>query len=192
MSPIGCQLRPVRPSDAAALAHILVTANEHTFRGIVPDQCLEFTEAQSAANWHRSLTAGIPREDFFVLIERAGHQPVGYVWARPSDDADYRAELRHLNIVPAHQRQGIGRLLVREAVVHLAALGIHSLSVETLRCNPNRAFYERLGAQYLSERPHDWDGVIMPMCRYGWADTRLLQVSRTVSNTSVANNPPLH
>ena len=178
MSGMSCQLRPVGPSDAAALAHILVTANERTFRGIVPDQCLDFTEAQSAANWHRSLTAGIPPDDFFVLVERAGDQPLGYVWARPSDDVAYRAELRHINIVPLHQGQGIGRLLVREAAVHLAARGIHSLWVETLRCNPNRAFYERLGAQYLSERPHDWDGVILPMCRYGWRDTAPLQMPR--------------
>src|SRR6185436_12142252 len=99
------------------------------------------------------------------------------IWVRPSDDVTYRAELKQINIVPSHQRQGIGRLLVREAVAHLAARGIHSLWVETLRCNPNRAFYERLGAQYLSERPHDWDGVILPMCRYGWPDTRPLQIA---------------
>ena len=161
------ELRPVCPSDAASLAHILVTANERAFRGIVPDRCLEFTEAQSTANWYRCLTGDVPPDDFFVLVERAGDPPAGYVWAGPSSDASYRGQLRQINILAAHQRQGIGWLLVGEAAVHLAARGIHSLWVETLRCNPNRAFYERLGAQFLSERPHDWDGVILPMCRYG-------------------------
>ena len=176
MSGIDWQFRPVFPSDAAALAHILVTANERAFRGIVPDQCLDFTEAQSAANWNRTLTAGLPPDDFFVLIERAGEPSIGYVWARPSDDARYRGELKHINILPAHQRQGIGRRLVRETAVHLAARGIDALWVETLRCNPNRPFYERLGAQYLGERPYDWDGVVLPACRYGWIDTRPLQM----------------
>src|SRR5690348_4910997 len=93
MPGMSWKLRPVGPTDAAVLAHILVTANERTFRGIVPDQCLDFTEAQSTANWHRTLTAGIPRGDFFVLIEAAGDQPAGYVWAGPSDDASYRGQL---------------------------------------------------------------------------------------------------
>jgi ribosomal protein S18 acetylase RimI-like enzyme len=169
------QFRPVAPADAAVLAHILITANEHAFRGIVPDQCLDFTEAQSAANWHRTLAAGLPPDDFFLLIERAGDSPAGYIWAGPSpDDACYRGQLRQINILPAHQRQGLGRLLVREAAAQLAARGIHAVWAETLRCNPNRAFYERLGAQYLGERPYDWDGVVLPACRYGWTDTRLL------------------
>ena len=185
------QLRPVGPSDAAALAHILVTANERAFRGIVPDQCLNFTEPQSAANWHRALTAGLPPDDFFVLIERADEPPVGYVWAGPSDDAGFRGQLRQINILPAYQRQGIGRLLVREAAAHLVARGIQSLWVETLRCNPNRLFYERLGAQYLGERPYDWDGVILPMCRYGWSDTRPLQLS-CVTGSAIADNPSRH
>lgn len=35
--------RHVLPTDAAALAHILVTANDHAFRGLIPDQCLTFS-----------------------------------------------------------------------------------------------------------------------------------------------------
>jgi hypothetical protein len=64
-------------------------------------------------------------------------------------------------------------------VVHvadrLAAQGISSLRVEVLRANPNRGFYERLGARYLDEHPYEQDGVVLPMCVYGWADTRALR-----------------
>lgn len=169
------RLRPVNPSDAATLAHILITANEHTFRGIVPERCLDFTEAQSAANWRRSLTQEPPPEEIFDIIESAAGQCVGYVWAGPTDDARYRGELKQIMILPSHQRRGLGRLLMRHAAAHLAEQGIQSMQVEVLRCNPNRAFYERLGARYLGERPYDWDGVIMPMCRYGWTDTLALR-----------------
>ena len=165
------RLRPVTPSDAAALAHILTTANAHAFRGIVPDQCLAFTEAESAANWQRTLDNGIPPGEIFDLVEGPDDQPVGYVWARPSDDATYHARLGQIMILPSHQRQGIGRSLVQHAARHFADQGIRSMDVEVLRCNPNRAFYERLGARHLDERPYDWDGVILPMCRYGWTDT---------------------
>src|SRR5437867_3430788 len=62
----------------------------------------------------------------------------------------------------------------RGIVPHRAGLAIFNMRVEVLRCNPNRAVYEKLGAASISERPFDWDGVILPMCSYGWADTRYL------------------
>jgi hypothetical protein len=48
------------------------------------------------------------------------------------------------------------------------------MRVEVLRVNPNRGFYERLGARYVAERDYDWDGVVLTMCLYGWADLRPL------------------
>jgi hypothetical protein len=56
----------------------------------------------------------------------------------------------------------------------LADRGIHSLRVEVLRVNPHRGFYERMGARYLTDHDHDWNGVVLPECVYGWADTRVL------------------
>jgi GNAT superfamily N-acetyltransferase len=156
------------------LAHVLVTANLATYRGLVPEQCLTFTEAESAANWSRSLSAGLPPGDFMYLVEDGTHGGViGYGWAGPTqEDFTYRAELRQISLLPAYQRRGIGRLLVRQIARRLRdEQGIGSLRVEVLRCNPNRPFYERLGARFVSERPHDWDGVTLPMCLYGWQDT---------------------
>jgi hypothetical protein len=67
----GITLRPVTPDDANALAHVLITANETAFRGLVPDQCLTFTEAESAANWRRFLAGeGLPDGDFAVVLVR--------------------------------------------------------------------------------------------------------------------------
>ena len=64
--------RDARAGDAEALAHILVTANEAAFRGRIPDQCLAFTEAESAANWRRTLLEGLPPDDFLVIAELPG------------------------------------------------------------------------------------------------------------------------
>lgn len=59
VSSLPLLIRDVVPDDADALAHILITAEEHTFRGLVPDACLQSTEAESAANWKRFLTRGL-------------------------------------------------------------------------------------------------------------------------------------
>jgi len=164
-------LRNVRVGDAEALAHILITANEAAFRGRVPEQCLTFTETESAANWRRMLAAGLPTEDVFVVAEPSGGTPVGYAWGGPNDDPAYRGELRQIAVLPSAQGNGIGRRLVSHVAGYLAAEAIHSLRVEVLLVNPNRGFYERLGARYLAEHDYDWDGVVLPMGVYGWADT---------------------
>ena len=56
----------------------------------------------------------------------------------------------------------------------LAAHGIWSLRVGTLRVNPNRPFYARLGAEYLYDRPYAEGGFVEPECVYGWRDTHHL------------------
>jgi hypothetical protein len=41
-----------------------------------------------------------------------------------------------------------------------------------LECNPNRTFYEKLGAQLINTHPHDWNGINLTMCVYKWHDIR--------------------
>ena len=165
-------LRDVAPGDAAALAHVLVTANEHAYRGVVPDQCLNFTEAESAANWKRPLTDGLAAGEFMLIAETAGPAVVAYAWGSAhAMDARFDGQLKQLNVLPEHQGRGLGRLLVGHVATRLAREhGARSMCVETLHCNPNRPFYERLGAVFVSRRDFDWDGVVLPMCLYGWTD----------------------
>ncbi len=167
-------LRPVTFDDPEALAHILITANESAFRGLVPDQCLTFTEAESAANWRKTFTEeGLPSGDEFLTVaETAAREVVGYVWGGVKDDGD--GIVRILMVLPAYQRRGVGRLLVSHVAERLAEKGIHRMTVEVLSVNPNRLFYEHIGATYVSEAPYDWDGVPMVSCLYQWADTSAL------------------
>lgn len=172
-------LRDVVAGNAGALAHVLVTANEHAFRGRVPDQCLESTEAESAANWQRFLAQGLPSGDLMVVAHTPAGTVIGYTWASPHpEDTVYRGEIRQLSVLPTYQRRGIGRRLVCHLARRLAEQHIDSLRVEVLRVNPNRIFYERLGGIFVAEHPYDWDGVTLASCVYGWADTRSLLVGQ--------------
>lgn len=131
-------------------------------------------EAKSAANWRNSMTHDSAAGAILLAAEDDG-EVVGYAIGRPSsDDPSYGAELVALHVLPSRQGRGIGRLLVKAVAARLAAQGIYSLCVGTLRVNPNRPFYERLGGQYLYEREYDEGGFVQPECIYGWKDTRVL------------------
>jgi ribosomal protein S18 acetylase RimI-like enzyme len=173
-------LRDVTVNDASALAHVLITGNEAAFRGRVPDRCLEFTEAESAANWHKFLaTEGVPEGDVFVAACTASGEVVGYIWGGLHDsDSIYRGEIRAIYILPAFQGRGIGRWLICHAAAHFTGRGIDTMRVEVLRVNPNRLFYERMGAIFVEEHPYDWDGSLQSSCVYGWRDIGALQADR--------------
>ena len=165
-------LRELVPSDAAALAHILISANEAVFRGRVPDRCLEFTEAESAANWGRFFAQGIPTGDFMLGVQGENGQLVAYAWASAFDDAAYRGELRQIMVLPAFQQQGLGKRLLCRVVQRLLDVEISSLRVDVLQVNPSREFYAHMGGTIIAEGSYDWDGVMLPQLTYGWTDTR--------------------
>src|SRR5829696_9045173 len=135
--PPHVRLRDVAVGDGAALARILIAANDSAFRGLVPPRCLAFTEVESTSNWRKTLTAGLPPGDFLLVAESPLGVPVGYAWGGPSaDDPVYGGELRQISVWPADQRRGIGRLLVGGVAGRLANRGIAGMSVEVLRINP--------------------------------------------------------
>ena len=161
-------------SDASTLAYLLVTSNE-SFRGHVPDQCLAFTEEKSAANWRKFLSGGLHKSHSIFIARIPSGIPVGYAWGCSTEnDPGYAGELKQISVLPDYHRMGIGRALVQEVARRLAVRGIYSLSVHVLEVNPNRVFYERLGAVYVSQHPYDWDGFITPEYVYGWQNTQVL------------------
>jgi ribosomal protein S18 acetylase RimI-like enzyme len=156
--------------DAEVLAEVMIAALRGAFQGIVPDHILEWPD--SVTNWRRGFAEGFGDGVFLDVALADDGMVVGYVMGGLSGDAAYQGEVISLMVLPTYQGKGVGGMLVRHVAKRLAERGIHSLCVKVIRSNPNRIFYERLGGQYVSEHPYDWDGVLMPECLYGWKDTR--------------------
>jgi len=159
----------------------MIDATIGAFTGIVPDHCLWWISyEESAANWRRTLReGGLDEGDCLIVAEEQRGEVVGFALARVvHDDPSYRSELRVLSVSPAFQRSGVGRALVRHVAAHFERAGICSMLVRVLTTNPNRAFYERLGARLLRVEPYEWSGVAMEEEVYGWSDlTALVAVS---------------
>lgn len=182
-------IRPANIYDCPALGDILVSANEDTFRGLVPDKSLEWTPEQSAHNWKRSFRDdGLLKEgEYIIVAETEKDGVVGFAMlgeTSPTDtasqpiDEKFTHELVSIQVAPKWQGQGIGRLLVGQVASEVQAQGATSLLVRVLRENPNRAFYERLEAVQLATQPYDWDGFKTKLLIYGWDDITQLSTAQ--------------
>ena len=167
------------------MARILISATQHAFRGRVPNRCLEWiTPEESAANWVKYLKSEehLAGEDFLFVIEPKSHGVIGLALLNKRSDSDdshdfdvFSWELRTLQVDPAWQRQGIGRRLVSRVAAQVWQEGARHLLVRVLAENPNRAFYERLGARRLGTKPYDWEGYQTEEILYGWDDINRLR-----------------
>jgi GNAT superfamily N-acetyltransferase len=184
---INIHVRPAHIDDCSALGQITVTATQDAFRGLVSEQALNWlTPEQSAANWAKNFQGENELEegDYIFVAESEQGEVVGFVMmsgTRPNDaptqqiKEHYAHELFSLQVHQDWQRKGIGRLLVARAAEELHNQGVTHLLVGVLAENPNRVFYERLGAKQLASRPYDWSGYKTEVILYGWDDIENLR-----------------
>jgi ribosomal protein S18 acetylase RimI-like enzyme len=172
-------IRDARVEDTPALADTVIEPIVTTFRGLVPDQCLSWiTRDESIANWQRWFWHDRHDGQFLLVAELINAGVVGCALGGPQiADPQFAGELYLLGVLPAYQGQGIGRNLVAAVAARLSRQGIQSMQVRVLSINPNRHFYERLGAQYVGEQPYDWNGVLFTEALYHWPDITCLLIS---------------
>lgn len=184
-------IRPATYEDRFALARILIDATESAFRGRVPDRCLGWlTVEESAGNWGLNFENGVLRAGEHLYVAKvAGTDVIGLAMAGGrSPEAveaveaaqDYPHELRVLQVDPAWQRRGVGRRLVATIAEALALEGGSKLLVGILAENPNRGFYERLGARLIGTRPYNWEGYLTEELLFAWDDLSALLPGRRV------------
>lgn len=171
-------IRPATVEDRYALARVIVDATYDAFRGVAPDESVEtLTVEESAANWAKTLRED---QDAVILVaDVAGLDVIGFVMVGSvrSDKLtvtkvpkDVERELYSLQVDPAWQRRGIGRMLVDRAKTLSRESGSKGTLVKVLSVNPNVAFYEALGARLIGSEPYDWEGLATEELVYVWTD----------------------
>ncbi len=180
------QIRPASVEDCQALGRIIIDATRDAFRGRVPDRCLHWlTPEESAANWARTFEPGQHLDQGAHLLvaedERSGVIGLAMVGettsSRVRDQSvaeQYPYDLHSLQVDPLWQRRGVGRRLVSGVADVLSNEGASHLLIRVLGDNPNRTFYERLGAVRIGSQPYDWEGYKTEEILYGWDDIRKL------------------
>ncbi len=163
-------IRKATVEDASAIATVHVVAWKETYRGIVADEVLDNLSIQRRTEqWVNSLSDEIhPYHRAFVA--EVNGQVVGFAsfGAPQIKDSGFDGELFAIYILKATYKMGIGRMLVRSVVKGLRELGRKSMLVWVLKDNPARGFYEKLGGEYLYEKPIEIGNESLAEVAYGW------------------------
>lgn len=168
-------IREAQIGDAPAIARVHVDSWRSTYSGIVPaDYLAQLDYGQREQDCYDRIKA--KRERQFIYVAQEVGEVVGFASGGPegSGNSTYDGELYVIYILEAHQRQGIGRLLVSHLAGRLLHAGMGSLLVWVLADNPFRRFYERLGGQPVAEQSVSIGGAELKEVAYGWRDIQIL------------------
>jgi ribosomal protein S18 acetylase RimI-like enzyme len=135
-------VREAGAADAAALARIQVAAWRAAYAGLLPDDVLAgLSVAGIEAQWATRIPAVAP-----VSCLVTGTPPVGFVGAGPAWDDAGTGQVYVIYVDPAHWGRGLGRQLLRAAVLHLRSVGFATATLWVLTTNTRaRGFYEHEG-----------------------------------------------
>jgi GNAT superfamily N-acetyltransferase len=144
-----------------------------SYRGLVPDALLDgLTDDRWEIGWRRGFESMDPTR--VVHVAEIDGRIAGFAGggrARPGAPPGYIGELYALYVRPAHQRQGIGRMLLKAAAEGLVERGLVPIVIWTLFDNPrSRGFYESLGGTVIGEKRELFDGHELHEVAYGWRD----------------------
>ena len=163
-------IRKATLEDASAIATVHVAAWKEAYRGIVADEFLDNLSIQRRTEqWTNSLSDEVhPYHRAFVADVNG--QVVGFSsFGVPQiKDTGFDGELFAIYILKAAHKLGVGRLIVQAVVNGLREMGGKSMMVWVLKDNPARGFYERLGGEYLYEKPIEIGNESLMEVAYGW------------------------
>ncbi|HXV31306.1 MAG TPA: GNAT family N-acetyltransferase [Sinorhizobium sp.] len=169
------EIRPAEPDDVMMMASVLVETWRSTFRGIIADAYLDaMTVEDQAIRQARRLR--LPEVFHTVAVDMAEERVIGlasYGRARGMPPA-FDRELYTLYLLDAFQGVGIGSALVRAVAGHCRDMGASSLFAWVLSGNPNRTFYERLGARAVGEGRVSVGRQSLDQIAYRWDDLAVL------------------
>ena len=168
-------IRAAHVADAAAIASVYAQSWRETYTGLIPQRIIEARTAIEArrAEWNERL--GHQRPDDIIFVSEEDGAILGLLWIAPAGATHEHHGLRGeylyaLYVLAKAHGRGIGRELLDAGARLMLSHGRSWLSFDVLATNPARAFYEHLGAQYVSTRTIQDGADRWEQCTYEWPD----------------------
>jgi ribosomal protein S18 acetylase RimI-like enzyme len=167
-------VREAMAADAPGVAAVQVATWRSAYRDIVPAPYLAALSVERRAGVFAAMRRDpVTGHGLFVAVAPAGSEVVGFASCGPDREgpSPVAGELSAIYVLPAWQRQGVGRRLVAAVARRLVGAGRTSMRVWVLTANePGRLFYERLGGRVLATRWIEVGGAPLEETAYGWSD----------------------
>ena len=169
------EIRAGTGDDLFMIAGLLVDTWRSTFRGLLADDFLDGMSREEQAVRH-ARRMGAPGVCYLVAVEPSTGEIIGFANFGPGRGKvpDDIHEIYALYVRAGHQGFGIGAALVRSAARHCVGQGAKSLFAWVLAGNPNRQFYERLGAKAVETTSIGLGNRSYEQVAYLWEDIALL------------------
>jgi GNAT superfamily N-acetyltransferase len=167
-------LRHAGPDDAAAIGAVHVAAWRETYAGLLPAALLAALSAAARAEQWRGALLDPDASGTAVVVAEHGGQIIGFGAACDQLDAGLAAagfggEIAAVYVLRAHQRRGVGGMLIAALADALVARGHAAASLWVLRDNAvARAVYDRLGGEIVGEKHDVMGGATLVELAYGW------------------------
>lgn len=171
-------IRLARPEDAFGIAHVHVETWRATYPTLLPHEYLgkHLSIDTRAIYWQRTLQSDRADEAVFVATE--GYDIVGFASVgaarkapRDADGGGKRwGEVFTLYVLPDHQEQGAGRMLLANGFAELTERGFEAALLWVVAGNPSRFFYEAMGGKAIGRDVEEFAGAQIEEICYAWPE----------------------
>ncbi|KGP71021.1 GNAT family N-acetyltransferase [Pontibacillus yanchengensis] len=164
-------IRRAVPDDARGIAIVQVDSWKTTYKNVVPDEYLNKMTYESREQKWKDLIS----DQAVFVAETDDGEIIGFSNGgkeRSGKYPNYNGELYAIYILEAHQRKGLGKLLIEPIIEDLEQNNIFSMIVLVLEENNSRLFYEFLGAKKIDIVEIEVLGKKLNELVYGWQDIR--------------------
>jgi GNAT superfamily N-acetyltransferase len=167
--------RAARLEDAAAIASVYAQSWRETYTGHIPERIIEARTAvdKRRAEWSERLGKNGAAD--IVFVNERDRVIRGFLCISPRSASEERERgpgsyLSALYVLADALGLGIGRGLLSAGARVMLGRGQRALSLGVLATNPARAFYEHLGAKYISTSTIRDGADRWEQCSYEWPD----------------------
>lgn len=158
------KIRNAEQKDLYNIARVHVDCWRTTYRGIVPDEKLDWMSYEkSAERWKNYFVQnGFDHSNTILLLnfksETVGFCAGGKVRKTSKRTAGYEGEIKAVYILKEHQKKGFGKKFIGCFEEIFYKNGIFSYIIWVLNDNSAKEFYKKLGGKLLTTKTYEIGG----------------------------------
>lgn len=165
-------LRHASATDVAAIGRIQVTTWRDAYRDLIPDDILANITSEKIEVFVTEILSGL-HEGTFVLVCEMGMCPIGFCIGGPErserEEQGSFGEIYSMYVLPAYQRLGLGKALIRQAAGVLRSNGMAGLSLWVLQGNISALrFYQNMGGVMKETKQFEAFGATLDVQKMFW------------------------